>query len=63
VLNLVSHAKENGAGKISGSKREEAAGDWRKLQSEDDQIKETRRACGRYGEKKRNQYTVLVGEI
>lgn len=51
-------------GKISGPKREEAAGDWRKLHSEDDQIKETSGACGNiWGEKKRNQYTVLVGEI
>jgi len=49
--------------KISGSKREEAAGYWRKLQSEDDQTKETSGAFGGHGEKKRNQYTVLVGEI
>lgn len=39
-------------GKISGPKREEAAGYWRKLQREDDQIKETSGACGRYGEKR-----------
>jgi hypothetical protein len=36
---------------ISGPKREEAARDWRKQQSEDDQIKETSGACGRYGGK------------
>ena len=39
-------------GKISGSKREKAAGDWGNLQS-DDQIKETSGECGRYGEKRK----------
>jgi len=51
-------------GKISGPKREEAAGYWRNLQSDDYQIKETSRACGRFGEKREiYTHTVLVGEI